>query len=324
MKRREFCRVLASVPLAIATSVQSARPSRVAWVSTDQKDSPSQNLAAFRGGMRDLGYIEDRDLVIDAWWGEGSGERVEQMAPDIVHARPDVVVAAGGLALGGLMRAGVNLPTVFSISADPVEAKVAKSFAHPGGNRTGISLFALALVGKRMEFLKEALPGVKRVAVIANPQHPGEQQELAAAKTAAARLGLTVRYFPVYSAAELEAALADIAHARDDAIIAFADGFTMGFAGRIAAFSVRNRIAAVDGWAPFAREGNLMIYGPRVADVYRRLAAYVDKILKGANPEDLPIELPTKVELVINLKTARALGLTIPPSLLVRADELIQ
>jgi putative ABC transport system substrate-binding protein len=326
MKRREFCRALATVPIAtpFATSAQSARPSRVAWVSTDQKNSPSQNLPAFRGGMCDLGYVEGRDLVIDAWWGEGSGERVEQMAPDIVRARPDVVVAAGGLALDGLMRAGVNLPTMFSISADPVEAKVAKSFAHPGGNRTGISLFTLALVGKKMEFLKEAVPGAKRVAVIANPQHPGEQQELAASKTAAAKLGLTVRYFPVYSEAELEAALADIARARDDAIIAFADGFTMGFAGRIAAFSVQNRIAAVDGWAPFAREGNLMIYGPLLPDVYRRLAVYVDKILKGANPGDLPIELPTKVELVINLKTARALGLTIPQSLLVRADELIQ
>ena len=326
MKRRELCRVLAAVPIAsaIATRAQPARTFRVAWVSTDQKNSPSQNLAAFRSGMRDLGYIEGRDLIIDAWWGEGSGARVEQMAPDIVHANPDVVVAAGGLALGGLMRAGVNLPTVFSISADPVEARVVKSFAHPGGNRTGISLFTLALVGKRMEFLKEAVPGVKRVAVIANPQHPGEQQELAAAKTAAARLGLTVRYFPVYSEAELEAALADIARTRDDAIIAFADGFTMGFAGRIAAFSVQNRIAAVDGWAPFAREGNLMIYGPLLPDVYRRLAVYVDKILKGANPGDLPIELPTKVELVINLKTASALGLKIPQSLLVRADELIR
>jgi putative ABC transport system substrate-binding protein len=235
-----------------------------------------------------------------------------------------VIVAAGGLALNALIRAGLKTPIVFSISADPVEAKVVESFAHPGGNMTGISLFTLALVDKRMELLKEAVPGVRRVALIANPQHPGEQLELAAARTAAAKLRLTVRYFGPRSEAELDAALADIARARDDAIIAFADGFTMGFAGRIAAFSIRNRIPAVDGWAQFAHEGNLMIYGPVAEDVYRRLAGYVDKILKGAKPADLPVELPTKVELVINLRAAKALGLRIPQSLLVRADEVIQ
>jgi putative ABC transport system substrate-binding protein len=271
-----------------------------------------------------LGYTEGRDLLIDTWWGEGSGKHVEQMATDIMRSEPDVIVAAGGLALNALMRVDVKVPTVFSISADPVEAKVADSFAHPGGNRTGISLFTLALVGKRMELLKETVPGAKRIALIANPQHPGEQQELAAAKTGAEKLGLAVRYYPVHSGTELEAALADIARGRDDAVIAFADGFTMGFAGRIASFSIQNSIPAVDGWAPFARQGNLMTYGPVIEDVYRRLAVYVDKIHKGAKPADLPIELPTKVELVINLKTAKALGLTIPQSLLLRADEVIQ
>ena len=274
--------------------------------------------------MRELGYAEGRDLVIQPWWGQGSGERVEQLASDIVGSQPDVIVAAGGLALFPLIRAGVKTPIVFSISADPVEAKIIESFARPGGNLTGISLFTLALVGKRMQLLKEMLPGIKRVALIANPQHPGEQKELDAAQTAATKLELTLRYFPVRSETELEAALADIARARDEAIVAFADGFTLGFAERIATFSTQNRIPAVDGWAPFARRGNLMIYGPVVEDVYRRLAVYVDKIRKGARPADLPVELPTKVELVINLKTAKALGLTIPQSVLVRADEVIQ
>ena len=132
------------------------------------------------------------------------------------------------------------------------------------------------------------------------------------------------RYFPVKSEADLEAALADIARQRDDAIVAFADGFTMGFAGRIAAFSLQHRIPAVDGWAPFARQGNLLTYGPLIEDVYRRLAEYVDKILKGAKPADLPVELPMRVQLVVNLKTAKTLGLTIPPSVLLRADEVIE
>jgi len=326
MKRRTFCRALSLAPAAISLPAlaQSAGMFRVAWVSTDQKNSPSPNFAAFRDGMRDLGYVESRDVTIDTWWGEGSGERVTELAGPIVRSRPDVIVAAGGLALFSLIDAGVKAPIVFSISADPVEAKVVKSFARPGGNVTGISLFTLALVGKRMQLLKEALPGIKRVAIIANSQHPGEQKERDAAQSAATQLGLVSHYFPVRTEAELDAALISIAAARNEAIVAFADGFTLGFAGRIAQSSLQTRIPAIDGWAPFARAGNLMTYGPVVTDVYRRLAEYVDRIHKGAKPADLPVELPTKVELVVNLKTAKALGLTIPQSLLLRADEVIQ
>ena len=254
MKRRTLSRTLAVLPaaLALSSAAQPARPYRVAWVSTERKSSPSPNLAAFRGGLRDLGYTEGLDLALDTWWGEGSGETVEKLAPAVVRSMPDVVVAAGGSALGALIRAGVKNNIVFSVSADPVEARFVESFARPGGRMTGMSLFTLALVGKRLELLKEILPRARRVALIANPQHPGERQELDAAQAAAAKLGLTVRYFPVNSAAALEAALADIARQRDgqrdDAIVAFADGFTLGFAGRIAAFSLQERIPAIDGW----------------------------------------------------------------------------
>ncbi|MEO7854639.1 MAG: ABC transporter substrate-binding protein [Rubrivivax sp.] len=326
MKRRSFQRTLAAMPLALTLSVmaQPKRPLRVAWVSTERKDAPSRNFAAFRAGLSELGYVEGRDLVIDAWWGEGSREQLEKLVPEILRTQPDVLLASGGLALGALIRTGVKLPIVFSVSADPVEAKFVQSFARPGGNMTGVSLFTLALVGKRLEFLKEILPGARKVALIANPQHPGESQELDAAQAAASRLGLAVRYFPVKNEAELELAFADIARQRDDAILAFADGFTMGFAARIAAFSLQHKIPAIDGWAQFAHRGNLLIYGPVVQEVHRRLAAYVDKIGKGAKPGDLPVELPTKVELVINLKTARAIGIAIPQTLLLRADEVIE
>jgi len=326
MKRRSFQRSLAALPLAvvIGAAAQPKRPLRVAWVSTERKDLPSRNFAAFRAGLSELGYVEGRDLVIDAWWGEGSRDQVEKLVPDILRAQPDVVLASGGLTLGALVRAGVKLPIVFSVSADPVEAKFVQSFARPGGQMTGVSLFTLALVGKRLEVLKEILPGARRVALIANPQHPGESQELDAAKDAASKLGLAVRYFPVKSEGELELAFADIAKQRDDAILAFADGFTMGFAARIAAFSLQHKIPAIDGWAQFAQQGNLLIYGPVIQEVHRRLAAYVDKIGKGAKPGELPVELPTKVELVINLKTAKAIGLAIPNALLVRADEVIE
>jgi putative ABC transport system substrate-binding protein len=198
-----------------------------------------------------------------------------------------------------------------------------QSFARPGGSMTGVSLFTLALVGKRLELLKEILPSARRVALIANPQHPGEAQELDAAQGAAAKLGLAVRYFPVNGEAELDAAFADIARQRDDAIVAFADGFTMTFASRIAAFSLQHRIPAIDGWAEFAQQGNLLIYGPVIEEVHRRLAAFVDKIGRGAKPADLPVELPTKLELVVNMKTARAIGLAIPKAVLLRADQVI-
>jgi putative ABC transport system substrate-binding protein len=246
------------------------------------------------------------------------------MAGDIVRARPDVIVTGSGVAVLPMIRAGVKLPIVFVMSADPVEAKIVASFARPGGNLTGMSLFSLEFMGKRLEFLKEAIPGLKRIAIIANAEHAGEPLELKAAQNGAAKLGLSYRYFPVRSESEFEQALAAIARGHDEAILAFADGFTMSFAERIAAFSVTHKIPAVSGWALFVQRGNLMSYGPVIDECYRRLAVYVDKIYKGAKPADLPVELPTKVELVVNAKTARALGMTIPASILARADEVIQ
>ncbi|TMH31816.1 MAG: hypothetical protein E6H66_15330 [Betaproteobacteria bacterium] len=326
MGRRSFCRALALIPLAVASyaQAQTPRPLHVAWVSVERAGSKSPYLEAFRDGMRELGYTEGNNLVIDVWWGEGTETRISQQIDALVHSQPDVIVAQGGLALHPVMVAGVKIPIVFGVSVDPVEAGIAQSFGHPGGNATGMTFFALDLVGKRIQIMKEALPSIKRIALLADPQHPGQHKELSAAQLAADSLGLQVHYFPVHSETELETALGDIAREHYDAILAFADGFTQSYAGRIAAFSLQQRIPAIDGWSPFARQGNLMIYGPVLEDCYHRLAVYVDKIRKGARPGDLPIELPTKVELVINLKTAKAMGITIPPSLLLRANELIQ
>lgn len=324
MKRRDFCRAMAATSAALAgAALAQSAPLRVAFVSTDSKDAPSPNFAAFRDGMRSLGYTEGRNLVLDAWWGDGTALRVAQMVPAIVASRPDVIVAAGGLALFPLLRNGVTLPMVFSISADPVEARIVGSFAHPGGTITGISLFTLELVGKRLELVRAVLPRAQRIALVTNPQHPGERKEYDVAQASAQRLGMTVRYFPVSSGAQLDTALGDIARARDDVILAFADGFTLGYAARFAEFSRQTRIPAVDGWAPFAEAGNLMIYGPVIADVYRRLAQYVDRIAKGAAPGDLPIELPTKVELVVNAQAAKAMGIQVPAAVLARADRVI-
>jgi putative ABC transport system substrate-binding protein len=326
MDRRSFCNALPFISLALSSYAQAqvTQPLRVSWVSVERTGTKSSYLDAFRDGMRELGYDEGKNLVIDTWWGDGGETKLLQQIDAIVRSHPDVIVAQGGLALHPLMVSGVETPIVFGVSVDPVEAKIAESLGHPGGNATGMSFFALDLVGKRMQIMKEALPSMKRIALLADPQHPGQHKELDAAQAAANALGLQMGYFPVHSEKELEAALADIARDRYDAILAFADGFTQSYAGRIAAFSLKERIPAIDGWSPFARQGNLMIYGPVLEDCYHRLAVYVDKIHRGTRPSDLPIELPTKVELVINLKTAKALGITIPQSLLLRANELVQ
>jgi putative tryptophan/tyrosine transport system substrate-binding protein len=325
MRRRSFCRALAVAALAVGSSaLGQPAPLRVAWASIERAGSRSPYLEAFRDGMRELGYAEGRNLVIDTWWADGTADKLTQQIDAIVRSKPDVIVAQGGLALGPLLAAHVDIPIVYGVSVEPVEAGIARSFAHPGGNATGMSFFALDLVPKRMQIMKEALPAARRIAVIGDPQHPGQHKEFAAAQAAASNLGLEVQYFPVHDDAQFESALADIARGRFEAIYAFADGFTQSYAGQIAAFSLQQRIPAVDGWSPFAKAGNLMTYGPVLEDCYRRLAVYVDKIRKGARPGDLPIELPTKVELVINLKTAKAIGVVIPQALLVRADAVIQ
>jgi putative ABC transport system substrate-binding protein len=274
--------------------------------------------------MAELGYREGTDLVIDPWWGDGSMERLEQLRSGILSARPDVIVAQGGNALVPMLHASVDRPVLFSMSGDPVEAKAVGSYAHPGGNATGITLFAAELAAKRMAMLKEVLPQMRSIAVIANPDHPGAPRELDSSRDGAARLGLALAYFPTKSVADLDTALGQIARARKDAILVFSDGFALSQADRIAAFSLRERIPVAAGWGSFARRGNLLAYGPEFTDVYRRLANYADRIRKGALPGDLPVEQPTRFELVINLKTAKALGLTIPPSLLLLADEVIE
>ena len=191
--------MLAVMPMALAVraAAQSQRVLRVAWVSPERAGSNPPSLAAFRAGMDELGYVDGKNLVIDTWWGEGSSERLDHLAGDIVRARPDVIVTGSGLAVLPMMRAGIKLPIVFVISADPVEAKIVASFARPGGNLTGMSLFSLNLMGKRLEFLREVMPGLKRIAIIANPDHSGEPLELKVAQGVAVQLGLSYRYFPV-------------------------------------------------------------------------------------------------------------------------------
>jgi len=296
---------------------------RVGWLSND-KSATSPFYEAFRNGLRDLGYLEGSNLVIEAKFGEGYGERLDALAVELVQWKPQIIVTQGGPSTYPVIRAGATMPIVFGFSGDPIEGKLVKTLAHPGGNMTGMTFLSHELVGKRMELLKEALPSLKRASVLARPQHPGEQAELRTTQTAAKTLGLAINYEPVNSDAELEKALTATLKSNSEAIVAFPDAGMMRYGEQIAAFSLKHRIPAISGWAQFANSGNLMSYGPNLRDVFRRLAIYVDKINKGARPADLPVELPTSVEMVVNLKTAKAMGLKIPNSILLRADKVIE
>ena len=325
MDRRTASLALALCPLAasLPSRAQPAKTARIAWISVDQANPDSPFFASFRRGMREAGWVEGRNLAIDAKWSGGIGEPLDRAVAEAIAGRPDVIVAAGGLVLRPLINARVALPVVFVYSGDVVLGGVAESYARPGGTRTGVSLFSLELVPKRLELMKEMLPDMKRVAIVGWPRHAGEPREREAAFAAATKLGLQHEFFGVSSVADLDVAFEGAVRGRADAVLCFADGVTIGFADQFAAFSRRRRIPAVSGWALFAEKGNLMTYGPVLQDSYARLADFVDRILKGAKASDLPVEQPTVHELVINRRVAKDLGIAVPPTLLARADRII-
>lgn len=327
MHRRRF--VIGSAGLIAAPSVtfsQRRKVARIGYVGGAWYSAPAATslFDAFRQGMRELGYFEGRDLTIDTRWMTGATfEEAAKLTDELVRLKVDVLVAQG-FAVPGVKNAAASLPVVFAYSGDPVAAKFVTSLARPGANLTGVSLLAVPLAGKRVELLKEVAPRVSRLAALTNPLHPGEEEEFREAKRVADRLGVSVREFPVRSNSELNAALDAMAQDRIDGIVALSNLLVMLQRSTIAEFAVKHRIPTISGWEDFALDGNLMSYGPDLHYAFRQLAPYVDKILKGANPADLPVQQPTHFQLVINLRTARALGLTIPSALVLRADRVVE
>jgi putative tryptophan/tyrosine transport system substrate-binding protein len=277
---------------------------------------------AFRSGMTDLGYVEGKNVLFHARFAQG-GENLDALASALAAERPDLIVAAGGPALRAVRSAAPDAPLIYSFSGDPIAAGYAKSLAQPGNNMSGITLMTLDLVGKRMELLKEALPSLKSVAILANPDHPGEQLERQTSLASASALGLEQRYFQAQTAADLAAALEQIAKTGADGLVVFPDALTTAHRQQIAESALKARMAAVSGWAEFAESGFLLSYGPHLRESYRRLATLADKVLKGANPGSLPIERPTVVEMVVNARTAQALGVEVPRAVIVRADRVL-
>jgi putative ABC transport system substrate-binding protein len=273
--------------------------------------------------MATLGYVLGRTLMLDTCWGGNSRERLDQLALGAAELKPSVIVTQGP-ALHAARKVPGTIPVVFGFSGDPVELGVAKSLGRPGGRYTGVTFFSYELAGKRVELMQEALPKMKRLAVLSNPDHAGDNKELASTREAAIRFGLIVTHHPAMNPKELERALADIVAARAEAILVHPDALMVQQREVLARFSLQHRIPVISGWASIAEGGNLMTYGPNIQDSYRRVAYFVDRILRGTSPMDLPIEQPTKLELVVNMKTAKALGLTIPPTIMVRADRIIE
>jgi ABC-type uncharacterized transport system substrate-binding protein len=324
MKRREFITLLggaAAWPLG-AQAQQTERMRGIAWFGLGRADVPSPYLDALRSGLREHGWIEGRNLTINMYWATGQQD-MDAVAHALAASNPEVIVAQE-LTIWAVQSLNTAAPVVFGISGNPVDAKFVESFARPGRNLTGISYLALDLVGKRIELLKEWVPQVRHVAVLARPQHPGEHRERQATQEVIDKLNMRLSYFPTPDLTKMDEIFRAILQARCDALVVFPDAAMFAVSDQIARFASQARLPSVSGWGSFARNGLLLTYGPNVPEIYRSLARYVDRILRGTKATELPVELPTRFELIMNLKTAKALGLIVPPQLLARADEVIE
>jgi len=328
MDRRAFlvgAAALLAAPLA-AEAQPAGKVPRIGYLSLNLATSPHLH-EAFRQGLRDLGYVEGRNVVIEYRDAEGKLERFPALAAELVALKVDVIVVTSTPAALAAKQATKTLPIVFAAAGDPVASGLVTSLARPGGNVTGLAVLAPELVGKCLELLTQAVPGVSRVAVLWYPGGHGERTEkniLTGAEVAGRALGVRLQFVETRGPADFDGAFAEMTRARAGALTVLPSNMLINERRRLVDLAAKNRLPAVYGSREFVDAGGLMAYGPSFADMFRRAATYMDRILKGAKPADLPVEQPTKFELVINLKTAKALGLTIPQSLLLRADQVIE
>src|SRR5258707_10401824 len=326
MKRRRFlASTLALASLPRITGAQSpSKVFRVGWLIGGSADGSALFLDALRAGLADHGYVEGQTLVIEKRYGDDGPEPVVAALANELARLPVDVLVTQGYATRTVVKEINSIPIVYVFSADPILAGIARSLARPGGNATGISLLSVELNGKRIELLREMLPQLERVTVIANPAHSGAESELQACENAARQLGITIRQALVRNPAELEESFAEIAAGKPGAITVLPDGLVIQKRQRIVDFAAGERIPVISGWKIFAESGALCTYGPRLTESYRRGGCFIHPIPKGTKPPQLPIERPTVFELVVNLKTPQSPGVTLPPSALPRAHEVIE
>ena len=329
MDRRSFLGTLSggllAAPLA-AEAQQTAKIARIGYLGTNRAANPTL-YEALRQGLRDLGYEEGRNLVIEYRDAEGKIDRLPALAAELVALKLDIIVAPGTPQALAAKQATTTIPIVFTAASDPVPDGLVSSLARPGGNVTGLATISPELVGKGLEQIKRAVPEVTRLAVLWQPGALGERTNkdmLKEADTVARSLRVRLQFVEARAPADFDKAFSDATRVGAGALAVLPSSMFLSERRRLADLAAKNRLPAAYPQREFVHAGGLMSYGPNVADLFRRAAIYVDKILKGAKPADLPIEQPTKFELVINLKTAKALGLTLPPSLIGRADEVIE
>ncbi len=329
--RPRHCSVLALallallVPLAAplaAEAQQSGRTPRIGYLA--ERPAPSEFDEAFLKGLRELGYVDGKNIVIEYRWAGGKAERLPALAAELVGLKVDIIVTSGIPAAKAAKNATPTIPIVMATSMDAVADGLVSSFARPGGNITGLSLFVTELSRKRLEVLKEAVPGMERVGALFNAVNPATLPQFQDTKAAGEALGLKVLPLDVRFPEGIEPAFAEAARRSLQGIVILSDSATITHRTQLGSAALKHRLPTIFANKAYLQGGGLMSYGPDIVDVFHRAASYVDKVLKGAKPADLPIEQPTKLELVINLKTAKALELTIPRSVLSLADEVIQ
>jgi putative ABC transport system substrate-binding protein len=326
--RRARLTALATLTLALLAAPlgASAQPAgkvpRIGFLT--QRSGPGAREEAFRQGLRDLGYVPERDIVIEYKYAAGRLDRERELAAELVRLKVAVIVTGGPTSTRSAKEATNTIPIVMAQDSDPVGNGFVASLARPGGNATGLSNLTVETSGKRLELLKEIVPRLSRVAVIETSSDKGNARELRATELAAASLGLRLQYLDVLDPRDMETALQAARQGQADAVLTQSSPVVLRHPAQYASLAAKSRLPVMLPSRELVEAGGLMSYGASVPDLFRRAAVYVDKILKGAKPADLPIEQPTKFEFIINLKAAKQIGLTIPPSVLARADEIIQ
>ena len=326
MRRREFIAGLGSAAAwPLAAGAQQAKVWRVGWIWIGRSAGVSPELAGFRQGLRDFDYVEGKNIIVEYRFAEGRSDQIADLVAELIQIGPHVLVGLGNPVITALKNATTTIPIVF-MTGDPIAAGYVASMARPGGNMTGVSMMQgiAGLTAKRIELLKEIVPSATRLGVMFNPNSPTAAGDLAQAEQAAKGVNLIVISFPARRSEEIEPAIAALARDRVDCMYIQTTPPVPAFVREIGALLLKHRIPAISELRDLARSGAVLSYGPNLFESTRRQAYFVDRILKGSKPVDLPVEEATKLELVINLKTARALALDIPPTLLARADEVIE
>ncbi len=316
--------VILAMPLT-AEAQQAGKVWRIGFLVTGSRSDSALMLDAFRQGLRELGWVEGQNLAIEYRFAEGRSDRLPDLAAGLVRLEVDIIVAGATLGAVAAKHASSTIPIVMISVADPVGLGLIDSLARPGGNATGLTYsVGTDIIGKQLELLKQIVPTVRRVAILSNPAFPAQALAIREVKVAARLLGVQLQLLEARGPDELEDAFAAMAKRGVGALLVVGDAMFLLHRTRLAELAARSRLPAAYALREHVEAGGLMSYGPSLTDLFRRAAIFVDKILKGGKPGDVPVEQPTKFELVINLKTAKALALTIPPSLLLRADEVIE